>query len=232
MMRALLVCAVPQVGGVELVARLAPEFDLVIGVDAGGEVCLKAGVTPTLLVGDFDSIDMAALDEAVGLGVPVRSYPPDKDRTDVDLAISEARTLGATHICVTAATAERLDHTLGVVAALAGARDLMPRLAEPDLNGWVLSPEGRCAVSLRGIGATVSIVPFTPTARVSARGVRWPLESADISYTATVGISNVIRTDDACVSIEAGVALVLSPRTHVPPAIEHRSNRAGEDDPK
>jgi thiamine pyrophosphokinase len=231
MKRALLVCAVPQPGGVELVARMASEFDIVIGVDAGAATCLRAGVTPTVLVGDFDSLDTDVLDEAVGLGVPVRSYPPDKDRTDIDLAIYEARTMGVTQVCVTAATTERLDHTLGVIAALVGAADLMPYVVEPGLNAWVLSSQGRREVTLRGPGATVSIIAFSPAARVSAVGVRWPLISADISYTATLGISNVVVDDAARVSIEEGVALVLSPVTHVPPACEHVPNLTLEGEP-
>jgi len=229
MTRALLVCAVPRPGGAELVAAIAPGFEIVIGVDAGAAVCLQAGVTPTMLVGDFDSITTDVLDKAVGLGVPVRSYPVDKDKTDIDLAIAEARALGATHVSVTAATTERLDHTLGVIAALAGARDLTPRLIEPDLMGWVLSPEGLRELGLRGPGATVSVMPFTPVARISARGVRWPLHSADISYTSTVGISNVVGAGDAHISIEAGVALVLSPRTHMPPALECPTCPASEE---
>lgn len=229
MTRALLVCAVPQAGGAELVARIAPHYAIVVGVDEGAAVCLQAGVVPTMLVGDFDSISTSVLDDAVGLGVPIRSYPPDKDRTDMDLAISEVRAMGATSIGVTAASTERLDHTLGVIAALAGAADLQPSLIEPDLNAWVLAPEGRDELVLEGVDATVSIVAFTPAARVSAVGVRWPLVSADISYTATVGISNVIVADGARISIEAGVALVLSPRTHVPPAAERPSVPACED---
>ena len=227
MSRALLVCAVPQARGIELVRDIAGEFDVVIGVDAGGAVCLRAGVTPMLVVGDFDSIDAAALDEVARMGVPIRSYPTDKDRTDIDLAIGEARDLGATEIAVTAATAERLDHTLGVVAALAGAGDLSPRLLEPDLNGWILSSAGHAAVTLDGIGATVSVLALTPSARVSARGVRWPLELADISSVSTMGISNVVSVNGAMISVDAGIALVLSPRTDVAPAVESRSPSNG-----
>jgi len=226
MTRALLVCAVPQPGGVELLRRLAPSFDIVIGVDAGAAVCLEAGITPAALVGDFDSIDTAVLDESVRLGVPVRSYPPDKDRTDIDLAIFEARSLGATQLTVTAATTERLDHTLGVIGVLAGNADMMPELVEPSLNAWLLSEEGRRDVSLCGVGATVSIVALTPVARVSAVGVRWPLVSADISYTTTLGISNVVVHDGARIEIEAGRAFVLSPQTHVAPARVDVPNQA------
>lgn len=232
MTRALLVGAAPQPGSRELVGRIAADYDVVIGVDGGGAVCFEAGVTPTLLVGDFDSLDAAHLVEAQRLGVPIRSHPRDKDRTDLDLAIGEARALGVTRIAVTAASTGRLDHTLGVAAALVAASDLRPILVEPDLNGWILSDAGRTEVRLTGPGATVSVVPITQTVRVSASGVRWPLEHADISYTDTVGISNVVLVAEALVSVESGVAWVLSPRTHVPPAEESPPALPGGDDPR
>ena len=220
MKRALLVCAAAQPGSRDLVAAIAPGFDVIIGVDGGGALCLDAGIVPTMLVGDFDSIETELLDRAVASGVPLRSYPRDKDSTDLELAIGEARGLGATEITVTAATTGRLDHTLGVLAALAAAADLAPRIAEPDLNGWLLSPGGRPAVHVRGIGATLSIVPFTASARISAAGVRWPLEYADILHTGAAAISNVVLEAEAVVTVEEGVAYVLSPRTDVAPAEE------------
>ena len=229
MTRALIVCAAVQSGGHDLVAALAHHFDVVIGVDGGGTVCLEAGVVPTMLVGDFDSIETESLDEAAARGVPLRSYPPDKDRTDLVLAIGEARALGVTEITVTAATSARLDHTLGALAALVEAVDLAPRIVEPDLNGWLLCAHGRASVRVRGIRATVSIVPFTPTVRLSAGGFRWPLEHADILHTDTVGISNVVLEDGAFVTVEAGGAYVLSPRTHVPPAEESPVSPTGTD---
>ena len=218
MTRALLVCAAEQPGSRELVADLAPRFDVVIGVDRGGAICFEAGIVPTVLVGDFDSIEAAFLDEAARRKVPIRSYPADKDQTDLALAISEARAFGVAEITVTAATSERLDHTLGVFAALGSAADLVPRIVEPDLNGWLLSDRGRSAVHLQGAGSTVSILAFTPTARVSATGVRWPLEHADISDTDTLGISNVVLGHEAVVTVEQGAAYVLSPRTDAAPA--------------
>jgi thiamine pyrophosphokinase len=220
MTRALLVCAAVRPGSRELVAELAPSFDVVIGVDGGGSLCLDAGIVPTMLVGDFDSIEAEFLTKAVACGVTIRRFPADKDRTDLVLAIEQARELGVDRIAVTAATSARLDHTLGVLAALAGAADLQPQIVEPGLNGWVLSREGRCSVTLQGPGATVSVVPHTASARVSASGVRWPLEHADISDTETLGISNVVLGSSAVITVGEGVAFVLSPRTDAAPAHE------------
>jgi thiamine pyrophosphokinase len=218
--RVLLVCAAPTHGFEGLVPRLAAEAQSVIAVDGGGAVCLDSGVTPNLLVGDLDSIDSAVADELAALGVPVRVYPAEKDETDLEIAIREARGLGATEIVVTAATTGRLDHTMGVLAALASASELNPTIAEPDLSVWLLSEKGRQTVTLAGVGSLISIVPFAGVACVSARGVRWPLELADMNPATTLGISNVVVDGGgATVVVHTGCAFVLSAGDVRPPAV-------------
>ena len=114
-------------GRATLVARLAPNADLVIAVDGGGVVCLEGGVTPDVLVGDLDSADSETVDTAARARRPSPPLPAEKDATDLELAIAEARAQGADEIVVTAATSGRLDHTLAALAALAAAADLRPR---------------------------------------------------------------------------------------------------------
>ena len=47
---------------------------------------------------------------------------------------------------ITAASTGRLDHTLAVLAVLSSAVDMRPHLVEPELDVWVLSPEGRSSI--------------------------------------------------------------------------------------
>lgn len=218
-MRALLVCAARVTGSCTLVARLAPHADIVIAVDGGGAICLEGGVTPDAMVGDLDSARSETVDELLARGVPIYRYPAEKDATDLELAIGEARRQGAGEIVVTAATGGRLDHTLGTLAALAAAADLRPEIAEPDLSGWLLSRSGRQELALNGLGATVSLIPWGGIALVSARGVRWPLNRADLSPEATLGVSNIVSSaQGATFSVHQGTVFVLSVREGLPPA--------------
>jgi len=218
-MKALLVCAARVTGSSTLVARLAPNADLVVAVDGGGGICLEAGVTPDVLVGDLDSADSGTVDTLLARGVPVRRFPAEKDATDLELAIAEARRLGAREIVLTAATSGRLDHTLAALATLAAAADLKPSIAEPDLAGWLLSRSGRRELTLAGPGSMVSLIPWGGIALVSARGVRWPLDHAELGPEQTLGVSNVVSSGDgAAVEVHQGVVFVLSVREVLPPA--------------
>lgn len=220
-MNALLVCASPSPGAADLVARLASSHDLIIAVDGGGSVCTEAGVIPDLLVGDFDSLPSEEVDRFVARGVTTQAYPADKDRTDLALALDEARRQGVDTVTVTAASSGRLDHTLAVIGALTAASDLRPRLREPNLSAWILTPSWRPSVRLKGSGATVSVFALTERATVSATGFRWPLTEAALRSLSSLGVSNVI-TDPvgAMVLVDEGVALVLSPRVDRAPAVE------------
>lgn len=220
-MNALLVCAAPAPGASELVGRLASAADLVIAVDGGGAVCREAGVLPDILVGDFDSLDGALLDEFVSEGVRVIEYPAHKDVTDLALALDVARREGVDRVTVTAASTGRLDHTLAVAGTLVAATDLQPRLREPELRGWVVSTALGSRLTLKGVGATVSVLSPGWSATVSIRGVRWPLAKADLAPLSDLGMSNVI-TDaaGAVIEVHAGTVLVLSPHVDVAPAVE------------
>ena len=220
-MNALLVCASPSPDAAELVARLATSHDLIIAVDGGGSVCTEAGVLPDLLVGDFDSLPSEEVDCFVARGVRTLAYPADKDQTDLALALTEARRQAVDTVTVTAASSGRLDHTLAVLGALAAFCDLRPRLREPDLSAWVLTPAWRPSIRLRGAGATVSVFALSTGATVSATGFRWPLTGVTLLPLSSLGVSNVITdSHGAMVLVDEGVALVLSPRVDRAPAVE------------
>jgi len=210
-MRALLVGAAAVEGSQQLLASIAAEHDLVVAIDAGGTLCMQAGVRPDIVVGDFDSIDPADLASLRTSGSRIVTFPADKNETDFELAIAVARHEGATAVTVTAAAGLRLDHTLGVMSVLVGAADLSPTLIDPDTTLWVLGREGREALDVSGNDATFSLVPWGGSAVVSATGVKWPLAHETLSTTTARGISNVIVAAGARVEVHVGSVLVIAP---------------------
>jgi thiamine pyrophosphokinase len=210
-MNVLLVCASPENGAAGLAKELAAEADLVIAVDGGGTVCRDANVVPDVLLGDFDSIDAALVDELHSGGARVVRFPAEKDATDLELAFAEARLLGATQVTVTAASGGRLDHTLGVVATLAANSDLLPHIEEPGSRAWLLADSARREIALGGLGAVVSLIPLGGDAVVTAKGFRWGLERAGLGAFHTLGVSNVVDSNRATVEVHAGKVLVVSP---------------------
>ena len=87
--------------------------DLVLAADAGYLACRQAGITPDLLLGDFDSMDQPADFDHV-CRVPV-----EKDDTDTMLAVKTGLEQGCGEFYIYGGTGgRRLDHTLANLQTL------------------------------------------------------------------------------------------------------------------
>lgn len=91
----------------------AGAFDAVIAVDGGFASLAAVGCAPDLAIGDFDSLGY------VPEGVEVLAFPPEKDASDMELALGEAVARGADAVEVYGALGGRLDHTLANLQLLA-----------------------------------------------------------------------------------------------------------------
>lgn len=190
----------------------------VVAADGGLLRAQHAGLRPTLLVGDLDSLDAVDVAVAEAAGLPVRRAPADKDESDTELALLEAVRLGATRVTVLGAFGgPRLDHALAnlwllahpaldgleVVLLDAGARVTMVLAPGPD-GAPVTHP-------LPGpVGATVSLLPFGgEVAGVTTAGLRYPLRDEPLPAGPARGLSNVREHEDAAVTVREGRLLVI-----------------------
>lgn len=212
-MDALIAGAAPEPGGASYYRRLLAAAPFVIAADAAAEWCVSLGRTPHLVVADFDSSLPGAAGRLEDLGVEVHTYPSAKDVSDLDLALSEARSRGVTTVTFTAVTSLRLDHTLAALGTALNAVDLRARLLEPSLAGWVLEAGVRPHLELTGpAGAVVSIFAVDGvSAGISLDGFRFPLIDARLEPLASHGLSNELTAGDASISLGEGRLLVLSP---------------------
>ena len=74
--------------------------DLLIAADGGASHCRVLGVTPSILIGDLDSlteVDLAYWEQA---GTKVIRYKSRKDETDLELALLHAKANGVDEVVV------------------------------------------------------------------------------------------------------------------------------------
>jgi thiamine pyrophosphokinase len=102
-----------------LVARLAPYAGLIVAVDSGADVARAAGLTPALLLGDFDSIDPQTLASLGSQGVETVTHEVHKDATDLELALDALWQRGFRTIVATNILGGRVDHELAALGNLA-----------------------------------------------------------------------------------------------------------------
>ena len=178
---------------------------LVIAADGGARHAAALGVQIDLWVGDFDSSD-----DLTHLNAPRQTFPRDKDKTDLELALGIAKERGATRALVLGAFGGRFDHALGI--ALMAARETQSGftvdLESGTETGWVLTPATPLELPL-GAGQTFSVLALEDAQQLSITGAKWSLERVKLNFGASLGISNEAR-GAVSVSLERGVALVVA----------------------
>jgi len=112
-MRAVIICG----GSIDDYNYIKSEIksdDTIICADAGFIHAVKMGLSPALVVGDFDSVDINHIPHDVRI---VR-FPAQKDQTDSEIAIEHARKMGFRDFLMIGGIGSRMDHTLANIMLL------------------------------------------------------------------------------------------------------------------
>jgi thiamine pyrophosphokinase len=184
--------------------------DFILCADGGTRHALEMGLTPGLVIGDFDSLDLDEIEKAESTGVQMVRYSHDKNETDLELAINHALELKPSSIVIVAALGNRLDQTLGNIALLSD-----PRLAGVDVrldDGLEEAFFCHGQSELRGgtAGDIVSLIPWGGAAvSVRTEGLKWPLYNETLYPEKTRGISNELLGTSALVSLNSGLLFIV-----------------------
>ena len=175
-------------------------------VDRGLEACQKAGIKPALVVGDADSATAAAWKWADDENLTILRYPRDKDRTDLQLALTElaVRQPGAA-VLLTGGWGGRFDH------AFSNVFSLLEVSAEPlhlcglaDADEMMLFVDGgqHLTVSFSQKPRAISLLPLAETCTgISLNGVHWPLTESVLRLDSPAAISNRLAQDSSQVEV-------------------------------
>jgi thiamine pyrophosphokinase len=190
-------------------------FDDVIAADSGLDVALAAGLSPTLVVGDLDSVSTDGLAWAAAHQVPVESHPADKDDTDTALAIRRALDLGVTDLVMLGSDmTARLDHLLGSLLCLGDAVLHDVGQVSAQMGGTVVHvvhPGHRMVLHL-AIGRVFSLLAMHgDCCGVDVVDARWTLTDAHLPSGSSLGISNESLGRPTVVSVTEGVLTIIVP---------------------
>jgi len=193
----------------ELLQQTASLAQLLICVDGGARHFSKAGITPHVLLGDFDSIDANLLQTYEKDGVKLVKYPTGKDYTDMELALDYAAEHGATRVFIMGAIGSRIDHSLSNL-------QLLHKLLQKGIRGVILNENNRVYLIQDRIrisrmeGYKLSLLPATPIVEgVTTEGLAWPLFNYTMRMGTGIGISNEFTEETASVRISSGRLYVI-----------------------
>ncbi len=183
------------------------EDDLIVAADGGTRHALALGLTPHHLIGDLDSLPSSVREELVAAGTHFHPHPPEKDETDLELALHWAVEQGADRIVVLGMWGGRPDQAVANLLLLASPT-LRGREVIAVADGWsVRCLRGGERLRFKGrVGARLSLLPLGGDALgVRTEGLRYPLRGERLRFGKARGVSNVFLSTEASVELDEGV---------------------------
>jgi thiamine pyrophosphokinase len=197
-----------------LLDRIVSECDCFIAVDGAAHAAARLGVTPQVICGDFDSVNVSRARKEF----PGTEFVETEDQClgDLEKAVRLAIDRGASSIRIVGAGGGRVDHFIGNLTLLLRyqsgiALSMLDEISETrclsaganDIDTWQVDAM---------VHDLVSVFSFDGAARATITGVRWPLHDAALPV-GTLGLSNVVTSDVVKVTISGGSAFVC--HTHL-----------------
>jgi thiamine pyrophosphokinase len=189
------------------------ENDIWVGVDRGVYTLINKNMTPAIAFGDFDSVSKEELLVIEGHVKEMKRYKPEKNETDMELALNWAIKQNPDLIRIFGASGGRLDHFLANVQLL-----VKPLLENNHVKIFLIDNQN--ILSLKGPGnykmrkradkKYVSFVPLTLNVKgLNLEGFKYPLKDRHITIGSTLCISNELIGDNGTFSFSEGILLVI-----------------------
>lgn len=175
----------------------------VIAADSGLDRCISAGITPDVVVGDFDSARFA-----VPKSAEVVRVKPEKDDTDTALAAQIAVERGYNELRFFCAFGGRVSHSLANI-------QMLRSLDRQNIRGALFGESSvmfllrEKSVTLPRFDGYLSVLALSDAATVSEKGVKYPIDRRELSNDFPLGVSNEIVDDLAEITVHSGLCAVI-----------------------
>lgn len=193
-----------DIGNYSRIRSLLSDNDFYISCDCGLKHSDGLGITPNLIIGDFDSAENPML--------PIETLvlPHRKDDTDTVYAVKEAVRRGFEEFLLLGVTGNRLDHTLGNIYILV-MLDSLGKKAEIADDYSLISLVGAETAYIGSEFEYFSLVNITGLAKgISIKNAEYNLENAEITPGYQYGVSNEpLKGKTAEVSVAEGRLLLI-----------------------
>ena len=196
-------CIVFCAAGFDALVEPVASDDFIIAADGGFVHTQKLGITPDIILGDFDSLGYT----------PDRAnvFPVEKDDTDAMLAVRRGLQLGyRKFVLYGSLDGPRLDHTVANFQTL-------QFLADRDAAGYLVG-SGQLVTVVKngslsfpaGMEGTISVFCMGKDAKgVTLEGLYYPLENGTLTAGFPLGVSNHFTGAAAAITVRNGSLLVV-----------------------
>lgn len=197
-------CIIFGAGVYDNALPLMQSGDFVIAADAGYEKCASLGITPDMIIGDFDS------SQSVPEGENIIKLPVHKDVTDLYAATEEGLKNGCDEFHIYGGLGGRPDHSFANYSLIVS---LAKKGKKAFLYGenYIITAVKNNSVEINGKkGDTVSVFSWTEkSGGVSYTGLEYELKNAILERDFSLGVSNSLSDTNAQISVKNGILLIM-----------------------
>lgn len=187
--------------------------DIWVGVDRGVLTLIQSGIQPEMAFGDFDSVskeEFHIIEENVK---ELNRFKPEKDETDMELALNWALGQKPEKVHLYGATGGRLDHLFANIQLLikpALAEDFVPVEIIDKSNKIYIKTPGKYSIKQHSNFKYISFVPVTMEIKgLTLRNFKYPLTDRTVPAGSTLCISNELIDDCGTFSFTEGILMVV-----------------------
>ena len=175
----------------------------IIAADSGYRNCLKAGIIPDLIIGDFDSSPCPQF------GNRVIRLPVEKDDTDTFYCVKEAVNRGYSEIELLCAIGDRVDHTYSNILCLEYCRQNGVKCAIINAKNKIQIVENEIEFAEEGYHY-FSVFAFLGSAKgVSIKGAYYEADNVDIEPWEQFAQSNHFNGKKVKITVNEGKILLI-----------------------
>lgn len=189
--------------------------DVCIAVDRGLEFLYHAGITPTHIVGDFDSIDPEVISYyKTETQIPIREFNPVKDASDTEIGIRMAMELGVKELWILGGTGTRLDHVMANIQSLKIA-------ANAGVKAYLLDAHNRISLlekasvldKANAFGKYFSLFSLGGSVQgLTVRGAKYPLTDHTLEPYDSLSVSNQFAEEQVTIEFQSGTIILMETR--------------------
>ncbi|MFD2655275.1 thiamine diphosphokinase [Gracilibacillus thailandensis] len=186
------------------------DIDIWIGADLGASYLLRKQLPIDIAIGDFDSLDKEEKLVIKKQANSFREFPPEKNETDLELAVEAALSYQPASIFLFGVTAGRLDHELANI-------QLLYRLLEKNVTAKIIDHKNILSIYKPGhycvqanSSELISFIPLTPTVEgLTLDGFYYPLDNYTVTWGSTRCISNQLIKEQGTFFFNDGILIMI-----------------------
>ena len=200
------ICYIVGAGECKKLDFTKKDGDIVIAADGGYKYLQRAGIKPDIVIGDFDSLGKAPEGEKI-----IR-LKPEKDVTDTYAAVSEGIKCGYSRFNIYGASGGRIEHTLANIQLIASLAEKNMQASIFDGSTVITAVTAKTLRFDSAYNGYISIFAHSDKCTgVCLRGLKYPLENAELSNLFPLGVSNEFLGVEREIVIGNGTAIIVYP---------------------